>query len=238
MLEQLLTEINKQKKDAEIDIDAVDPRVREHVKGKIRRAKNQLEQLYVEYKNEILKRSVFIMATGQNARSFANIAEEEYKCFKIDGDTFFKDIVDEVHPDLYEGKTVNSSVFEVLNNLLEDRMKNLDVISYNSLMFDTRYQKTVKDKNELIQVARDAITDIIGGEVLGLDALERVSREAVNREYKSKMVPIVIYSEDEKFIKKASEQVKNLTTKVFVVNSKENDAESVGNTLKEIASKA
>ena len=238
MLEQLLTEINKQKKDAEIDIDAVDPRVREHVKGRKRRAKDQLEQLYVEYKNEILKRSVFIMATGQNARSFANIAEEEYKCFKIDGDTFFKDIVDKVHPDLYKGKTVNSSVFEVLNNLLEDRMKDLDVISYNSLMFDTRYQKTVKDKNELIQVARDAITDIIGGEVLGLDALERVSREAVNIEYKSKMVPIVIYSEDEKFIKKASEQVKNLTTKVFVVNSKENDAESVGNTLKEIASKA
>lgn len=238
MLEELLEEINKQKKDASIDIDAVDPRVREHTKGRVRRAKDQLEQLYVQYKNEILRRSVFILSTGQNAKAFANIAEEEYKCFKIDGDSFYKDIVDQLHPDLYEGKTVNSSVFEVLNNLLEDRMKNLDVISYNSLMFDTRYQRTVKDKNEMIQVAREAITDVIGGEVLGLDALERVSQEAVNKEYKSKMVPIVIYSEDEEFVKKASEQVKNLTTKVFVVNSKENDTESVGNTLKEIASKA
>jgi hypothetical protein len=239
MLDELLKKINEEKKVAETDLDAVNPRIREHKKGQVRRAKEVLEDLYVQYKNELLKRSIFILVSGQNAQAFANIAEEDYKCFKVDGDEFYKSIVDELSPQLYEGKTVNSSVFEAMSNVMEDKMRDLDVVSYNSLMFQAKYQVTVDNKKDMIKVAKDAITDIIGGEVLGLDAIERVGRQAVNKGYASKMVPIVIYNDDVEFISKAAEQIKNLTTKVVVIsNTETNDTESVGKALKQIAENA
>lgn len=254
MLEQILEKIDKEKKIAEIDLDMVSKRALPYKKGQVMSARERLEKLYVDYKNEVLKRSIFILTTGSDAGAFANIAEEKYKCFTLEAKTMYKEVVKEIDSQLYQGKMANASLFDVVESILEKRLKLLDIVSYNSLMFNSKYQKTIKDEAGMVDLVTNAVNDIIGGEIIGLDALERVSKVAVNKKYKSKIVPILIYSQDEHLISSLSRDIKRVSSKVVTVKAGEAegkslnpmvslekesiDEESVGEALKKIAENA
>jgi len=252
MLEQILDEINKQKQIAETDLSQVSPRAYPYKKGQVDSAKNKLEGLYIDYKNEILNRAVFILVTGSESESFGNIAKQDFGCFSISGETLAKEIVNDIHPQLYKGKTVNASIFDVVDNVLEKKMKALDVLSYNSLMFNSKYQRVVKNEDEMVLVVRDALNDIVGGEVVALDALERTAQEAVNKNYRSKIVPILIYSEDFSLIQTLSRDIIKINPRIVrviagdsdledfntIANLTDVDSEGVGEALKKIAANA
>lgn len=251
-LATVLQEISDTKKIAETDLNTVSPRAYPYKKGQVESAKNRLESLYINYKHELLARTVFILATGSESQLFAELAERDFKCFKFDGKTLFKEIADEIEPTFYINKKVNASTFDVIGNILEDKLKRLDIIAYNTLMFEAKYERVIKTKNEFVDLIGQAICGIVGSEVVGLDALERISQEAVNQGYQSKMVPILIHSNDEEFIKNLSNPLLTLSPRVTrvsagetknsnlnpLVSIKEIDEESVGNALKTIAANA
>lgn len=253
MLEQILEQINQDKKIAEIDLSTVSPRAYPYKKGQVNSAKSRLEGLYIDYKNELLNRAVFILVTGNKAEEFANIAKEDFQCFSIGGETLAKEVVSEINPQLYKGKTINASIFDVIDSVLEKKMKALDVLSYNSLMFNSKYQKVVRTEEEMVAVTKDAINDIVGGEVVALDALEKTAKEAVNKNYKSKIVPILIYSEDFNLIKTLSRDIIKINPRIVRVLAGDTDCkddlnviekleditpEGVGKALKKIAANA
>lgn len=216
MLEDVLKEIKENKTIAEQDLSAVDPRALPYKKGIVNRAKENLEELYVKYKNEILKRAIFILVTGDSDESFAQTAEE-FGCFTLDAKTLFKEITDKLDPQLYLDKNLNASVFDIVGNILEDKMKEMDIVSYNAVIFDQKLQRHVRSKQEMVDVVKDAINLSVGTEVVGLDALERVTKEAVNKEYKSKTVPILLHSKDETFICNLSDYMRKLNPRVVRV---------------------
>lgn len=250
-LSTILEEIKEQKTIAQQDLDAVSVRSLPYKKGQVESAKAKLESLYIDYKNELLKNSVFIIVTGSESNSFAKIAEDSFKCFSVDGKSFYREILDQISPHLYKNKQVNASVFEAVGNVLETRMKALDVMSYNQLMFDAKYSKVVKDDSEMLDVIVNSVNDIIGSEVVGLDALERVTSKAIEKNYKSKIVPILLHTKDESLVKTLSEGLKKINPKVVSVvagktttklESKvtldEIDKKKVEETLKTIAANA
>lgn len=250
-LATILDQINQQKEIAQQDLNVISSRALPYKKGQITSAKQKLEDLYVDYKNEVLKSAVFILATGDQSETFASIAEEKFKCFSVNGKTMFREILEKVNPQLYKNKKINAFVFEALGNLLEDKMKLLDVKAYNQLIFDTKYSRVVKDETEMLDVVASAVTDIVGSEVVGLDALERVTQKAVSRNYKSKIVPILIYSTDENFIASITDGLKRLNPKVVRISAgktetdlkvkislEEVDEKNVEETLKTIAANA
>jgi len=251
MLDQILEKIKEEKKIAEQDLDAVDPRVISYKKGQVSSSKERLEGLYLDYKNEILKRSVFILVTGEDSDKFTKIATKKFKCFSLEADVMFTEIVDQLSPQLYENKTLSSSVFDIIGNVLENRMKQLDIVSYNSLMFSSKFSRTIKDKQEMIQAVREAVSEVIGGEVIGMDALERVSKDAVNKNYKSRIVPILLRTDDEQFIMKMSDSIRLVNPRVVrvaagkigqdinaIVSLNEVTEEQVGEALKQIATQS
>lgn len=251
MLDSILEKIEQEKKIAEQDLDLVDPRVRSYKKGQVMSAKEQLEKLYLDYKNEILKRSVFILVTGNESDKFTKIAEKKFKCFSLEADVMFDEIVSKISPQLYENKTLNAAIFDVVGNVLEDRMKELDIVSYNSLMFSSKFSRNIKNKQEMVQAVREAVSDIIGGEVIGMDALERVSKDAVNKDYKSRIVPILLRTNDEQFIMKMSDSIRLINPRVVrvaagktgqdvnaIVSLDKVTEEQVGQALKQIASQS
>ena len=251
-LVKILDDINENKKIAETDLDTVSRRALPYKKGQVDSAKHKLEGLYVDYKNELLNRSVFILTTGKDAELFAEIAEREFKCFRTDGKKLFKEIVDEISPDLYIGKKVNASVFDVVGNVLEEKLKVLDIIAYNTLMFEAKYERVCSSKVEFTNLITQAIGNIVGLEIVGLDALERIAQDAVNKSYSSKMVPILIHSKDEEFINRMSNPLRTLSPRVVriaagetahenlnpLVSLTEINEETVGKALKEIAANA
>lgn len=250
MLGNILEEIKQNKKIAETDLSKIDPRAYPYKKGQVNSAKNKLEDLYLRYKNEIMKRSVFILTTGEESRTFAELSEG-FSCFTVNADDFYTDIASKVSTDVYMKKNVNASVFDILNNLIEDKMKELDIISYNQLFFSSKYQRMCNSKADFLDVVKRSITDNVGGEVVGLDALEKVCVEAVNKDYKSRLVPIVLHSKDEQLIKQLSSDIIKVNPRVVLVTSgktklkdkniikvKETTEESVGKALKKIAGNA
>jgi hypothetical protein len=250
-LSAILDEINEQKKIAQQDLHSISPRALPYKKGQVDSAKSKLENLYVDYKNELLKSSVFILVTGDNAKDFSNIAEDKFKCFSVESKTMFREILEKLSPHLYKNKKINSSVFEAIANILEDKMKMLDVGSYNQLMFDAKYLRVVKDEQEMLNIITNAITETVGSEVIGLDALERITKQAVEKNYKSRIVPILVHSEDEKFITDIADGLKVLNPKVVKIaagktgedfkakiNLEEVNEKTVEDTLKTIAANA
>jgi hypothetical protein len=252
MLEEILKEISKQKKIAEMNLDEVDPRVRPYKTGQVTAAKQRLENLFVDYKNSLMSRAVFIMATGDKAEDFAKLAEEEFSCFAVDASLFFKEIANKVSEALYLGKAVTASLFDVVDNLLYDKLKRLDVMSYKSFIYNSKYARTMSNKHDFVKLLQEAIPQIVGGEVVAIDALERVAQVAVNKEYKSKMLPILIYSSDNMLINQLANDTINLSKRVRVVTAGQTSEqkltpfvsledvtqESVANALKQIAANA
>lgn len=250
MLERILEDINAKKQTAQIDLDNVSRRAYPYKKGQVERAKEDLENLYIEYKNEMMKRTVFILTTGDQSSAFADLSQE-FNCFTVNADDFYVDIAKKVSKDFYMNKNVNASVFDVLNNLLEDKMKQLDIISYNQIFFNSKYQRHIKTEGEFLDVVKHSITDNLGGEVVGLDALEKVCKEAVNKGYKSRVVPVVLHTKDELLISKLSNDIIKVNPRVVLLTAgetklKDNNIikvekvteESVAEALKKIAGKA
>ena len=250
-LKDILKEIEDTKTVANQDLSQVDPRARTYKTGQVNSAKTKLEQLYINYKNVMLDNAIFILVTGAESGSFAKIAKSEFKCFEQDGKLFYKDIVKELNPQLYRGKNMSSSVFDVIGNVVEDKMIELDVIGYNAITFSSKYARTVNSESEMVELVQQTVNDTIGSEVIGLDVLERISKLGVNSGYKSKLVPIVLHSEDESFIDGISSNLSNLNGRVVkiaagdvklkldtLVSLKKISEDTVGKALKKIAANA
>jgi hypothetical protein len=119
-------------------------------------------------------------------------------------------------------------------------------------MYNAKYARVLDNENELVDLLKRAVCDIVGPEVIGLDALERVTSEAVNKGYKSKLVPILVHSNDEEFVNSLSQPFRTLNPRVVrvaagdvesenlnpLVSIEEVNEDNVGNALKEIATKA
>jgi hypothetical protein len=237
-LTTILEQINEQKNIAQQDLDTVSPRALPYKKGQVESAKAKLEGLYIDYKNELLKNSVFILVTGNESESFAKIAEDNFKCFSVDGKVFYRDILEQISPHLYKNKQVNASVFEAIGNVLETKLKNLDIMSYNQLMFDAKYSKVVKDDVEMLDVIVDSINNIVGSEVVGLDALERVTTKAIEKNYKSKIVPILLHTQDETLVRTLSEGLRRINPKVVSISAGKTESDlSLKIALEEVTKK-
>lgn len=251
-LKEVLKEITDQKTIVNQDMTKVSMRARTYKVGQIQSAKTRLETLYVNYKNALLESAVFMLTTGDSATKFAEVGEKSFKCFSMDAKQFYKDIASEISPQLYLNKNLSSSLFDVLNNVIETKMENLDVISYNTVMFSSKYQRNVKSEEELIEVIKQAVNEQIGSEVIGLYALEKISRQAVNEEYHSRLVPIILHTDDEALVGDIHSNIKKMNSKAVVVTAGKTKLDNinpafslakttkdeVGKALKEIAANA
>lgn len=249
-LKEILSKVEACRDVINQDLSEVDLRARTYKTGQINSAKSRLEGLENDYKNELQRNSVTILVTGKRSEAFAKIAEEKFNCFTINGKSFYQDAVDKLSTQLYLNKSIGSSVFDVLGNIIEERMRELDINEYNSLIFEAKYSRVIKDKEEMLDIATLAVNDTIGPEIVGLDALDKISKKAIEAGYGSRTVPVVIFSEDESFIDKIGFATSKLSPRMVTVSAgavktaesfitlKTVSEDSVGKALKQIASNA
>lgn len=249
-LKEILSEVDDCNKIINQDLSQVNLKARTYKTGQIKSAQTRLEGLKDTYKQALRESSVAILVTGKKAEDFAKLSEEKFNCFVVDGKSFYRDAIGKLSPQLYLNKSINSSVFEVLGNIVEDRMHELDILEYNSLIFEAKYSRVVKSEDEMVDIAALAVNDTIGPAIVGLDALDKVSKQALESQYKSRIVPIVIYSDDESFIQSISDDMSKLSPRFVTVSAGDIESvdsqfklktiseASVGKTLKQIASNA
>jgi hypothetical protein len=202
-------------------INIEDPTAQRMKLGHIKRAKEDLKQLFMDYRRELQSRAAFIVVTGGKSDKFAKTAEDDFGCFSVDAEEFYRQIADQVPEVVYKGKTANQSLFEHLMARFEDRALNIDIIGYTPMLFESKYRKVLKDKDAMIELFKIAFNDKVGSEVVGLDAIDKVSEKAVNEGFAGKTVPIVLYTKDKALVSDLLANLGKLTNNVFLVTTGE-----------------
>lgn len=215
-------------------------------------ALERLKQLRIEYRKELAASSVFIIVTGQNRQAFCDTAAvNPFDCFVADSEAFYKDIVSRIDPRLFGNERI-SHLFSIMANCLEDKAMELDLGSYNPLLYRDEYSAMVTSPEELVLVLKRAINDQVGSEIVGIDAVASIVDTAIARKHSAYPTPIVLNTPDETLSVVLNKDLKRLTPNVFLVSAgkpskflktagnlvaaKDASSESVGNALSSIRS--
>lgn len=217
--DSLIKDIDKNKQIASLDLGDADPRTYTTKLGHVKRAKQNLKDLFLEYRKEVMNRAVFILTKGSQAKSFIDIALEEYGCFHVNGDALFEDIISRVNKRYYDDQISSPALFDLLMSSFNEVCDEIGIIGYPAVLFESKYKRRLKSKEDLLKLTKQAFNDKVGSDLVGLYAIDKVAREAVNNNYNGKTIPIIISTKDKELIKELNTSLKNITANVFEVNT-------------------
>ena len=188
--------------------------------GNIMQAKEQLKSLSMEYQKELISRATFVIVTGTQAEKFAKLSEEEFSCFSVNVDDFYNEVTSKVPALLYNNVTSSQNLFEHLSAGFEEKASLLGIISYPTLVFEGKFKKMLKNKEEMLALAKSAINDKIGSEVVGLDALLKITPKVIDSELSGKTIPVILYTEDASIVEDLAKGIKrSLSRNTFIIST-------------------
>lgn len=211
--------------------------------GNIMQAKEQLRSLSQEYRKALISRATFIVVTGGQASKFAELAEAEFSCFSVNADDFYNEVTSKVPVQLYQNVSSSQNLFEHIASAIEDRARVLDIESYPALIFESKFKKNLKNKEEMLQLAKVAINDKIGAEIVGLDALNKVTQRVIDSDLSGKTIPIVLFTEDTSIVEDLAKGLKrSLSRNTFIISTGSKVDEKIKNislsSLKSVSSES
>jgi hypothetical protein len=196
-----------------------DPNSRRTRLGQISRAKEDVAEMTSQYREELSRRAAFILVTGKQADLYSQLASGDlFGCFSVNPESFYEDLVNKIPERLYLNQPSSPSLFDHLGVHFEDRALEIGVLGYPALLFEAKYKKTLKSKEDMLNLTKRAFNDKVGGEVVAVDAIARITDKAVALEFSSKVCPIVLATNDVELVKELEQGIKRtLTDRVFVV---------------------
>jgi hypothetical protein len=217
-LKDLVKEMKRQQEIANMDLSEVPAEAYTVRKGKVKRAEEDLNTLREKYLEQLRRCTLFIINTGDDRATFAEIAKNEFGCFTKDYNEFYNLLVEDLDNQLFLNKTVGSHIFDIVGRKIEDVALSLGILSYPFLGFENKYKKTVNSREELMKVVRSAVNDKIGVEMVGLYSTFKVAQEAMAEGFDAKMAPIVISVEEDQALELAR-GLNFMSNNVFMVNN-------------------
>lgn len=214
-LQSVLAEIKKVKEFADEDTNVGAPETLNARRGRKAQAIEQLKRLKRDYRQQLMQNTVFVIATGAGRDEFTKFAED-FGMFSVDPEAFYKDLASRVPEVLYKGKEGVSNIFDVLGRHLEDKMMELDVNSYNQLLFKQGYAKQVNSVEEFTQLVKTAINQQIGSEIVGIQAVASLTDLAIEKNHQDKIIPVILSTGDEGFALQLLGDLGRLSTKAFL----------------------
>ena len=214
-----------------------DPRTHSVREGKIKRAKQDLEDMYDLYRQNVYTKSIAIISLGEFSESFNEIADADFGCYRVNGMGIFEEIADKIDKAHYANLAATSNLFEIVSNLFEETASDLGIASYPMMVFNKKYAKRLTDKQSLVNLIADVFFDTIGPEVVGHYAVTKASKAAFADDFTGKVVPIVLTIRED-LSKDLKKSLESIGMKVFVVlSNKQADKEEVGKQLVSIKKK-
>jgi hypothetical protein len=226
-LSTILEQMNQNRANSEMDVTLGNPSTYNGRLGLKKAAMETMKRLRLEYRNELSKTAAFIVVTGSSRDAFTEFASgEDFGCFSVNPDDFFNDIVSRVKPTLF-GRESAKHLFNIVGNILEDKMGELDIASYPSLRYNDKYCSAVNNASDLMLLVRAAVTDQVGSEVVGVNAVHSIVDAAAKNGHSALVTPILLSTEDERFALNMHNNIKKrrhadgtfsgITDRVFMV---------------------
>lgn len=197
-----------------------DVNVRRMRLGNIMQAKEQLKLLGQEYRKALISRVTFIIVTGSLSNKFAELAEAEFSCFAVNVDDFYLEATAKIPPVLYQNVSSSQNLFEHIAAAIEEKAHNMDIVSYPALVFESKFKKMLKSKEEMIALAKAAINDKIGAEIVGLDALSKITQRVIDSGLSGKTIPVILHTEDSTIVEELAKGLRrSLSRNTFVIST-------------------
>jgi hypothetical protein len=235
--EELINTIEKKKIIANSELPT-DPRTYTTKLGHIKRAKEDLKQLFMDYRNAVKQNALFILASGSQQESFVEIAETEFDCFTVEADEIFKKIIEPISHRYYDNQQSSPALFDLMMSSFNDICDDIGILGYPAVLFESKYLKRLKSQDDLLQLTKKAFGDKVGNELVGLYAAHTVANKAIKKGYKGKTIPIIINSKDKNLISNLEASLKNINPNVFKLSiTKKQSEETVKEKLLKIKEK-
>lgn len=209
-LTAILEQMNQTRPTAEMDVTLGNQQTYNGRVGLKRASVEKMKRLRLEYRNEVMDSALFIVVTGPGRDKFTEVATSDaFGCFASDPDSFFKDLVSRIDQKLF-GRESTKHLFSIAENVLMDKAQEIDIASTYALNFSDKYNIGFPTAEEFSAVIRNAISDQIGSEIVGINAVNTIVDAAIAKGHSQAVTPIVLSTSDEKF---ALDLQKNLKTR-------------------------
>jgi len=216
--EQILSKIKENKETMNMEILAGDPTARTKA-GMINQAKVQIENLKQDFRDEALRRSVFIVIFGKKSRELSSILQEEFNVKSASPRLLAKQIVDKIEPSLYDNKQLHPSVIDLASSILDDLSKDMGVSHVPALYYDgNKHAVQLTGRSSLEGLLERLLLEKVGGEIFGISAVMSVLDTLIDEEYSSSVLPMVLET-DEESLPKLVEDLGRLSKNVVTVSA-------------------
>ena len=220
-LKDLLAKIKEIQPLADEDVETSAPATLNARRGRKRQAIEELGRLRQEYTNELRATAAFIVVIGDKREEFDKVANDSIKCFSVDPDSYFKDLIKRIPRSLYLGNESVQNIFDVLGRHIEETAGELGIVGYPQLIFKQEYQRALRNEDDFLRLVRQAVTDTMGGEIVGIKAARDLTKSAIESGNVAKFTPIILTTEFEKFGLKIANDLGRISTRVFLVKAGE-----------------
>jgi len=223
MLAEILKEIEEAKKLATTTVDPEKDHATFHVKmGNIRRAKESLEGLFMEYKGALQPMLLLIVTMGNGGSKFAEICEKNNWGYQYDASDFYKDLVKEIDPLNYMNKAFSPNMCDIINRAIEDKADECDIVQFNMLLFKDEHAKVINSEEELVEHLIDMFNEQVGVEFMAVDILNKMAIRGVDDEFdgSSQIMPVIVkVGSRVNLVREMRERFCKITDNVFFVSA-------------------
>lgn len=188
-------------------------------RGRKNQSIERLKQLKSEYREKLRQTVAYILVVGSDRDTFTTNAVEQHKCFSEDPDTFYKDLSNRLTKHADPKRENSSSLMDILGRHLEEKAGELDISSYNQLIFGQKYRRTIGNNDELLSWIKEVINDQVGSEIVGIQTLQSVTGKAIDADHAARVTPIILPASDEKFALDVINGLSKVSSRVFLVGA-------------------
>lgn len=200
LLKDIVKDIKKKQKDIKVDMDRLEtmpPSSRNIMLGKARSAKESIKALNKEYEENALMGSILFLTNGANSKEFINISINDFGCFGVNVDDMYEKLVSNVHTSFYMDKPVTSALISIIVDNFSTLGDSLGITSFPMPLYQQKYARRLKDKEDLLELVKQIVNDDIGIEANIMFATNNVIQQAIEEGFVGKTLPMVVYSNDE-----------------------------------------
>jgi hypothetical protein len=216
--EKILSKIKENSALLSLEILPGDPTSRTKA-GMVNQAKEQIAALKNDFRDEALRRSLFIVVFGKKAKELSSILQNTFDVKSASPSLLTKKIVDKIEPSLYENRQLHPSVIDIASSVLDTLSGDMGISHVPAIYYDgMKHTVQISDRSDLESLLETLLIEKVGSEIFGINAVMASLDSLIEVGYTAPVLPMVLEVE-EKNLTKVVADLNRLTSNVVTVSA-------------------
>jgi len=215
--DKILANLKENENILKMEILPTDPTARTKA-GMVNQARQEIERLKQDFRDEALKRSVFILVFGSRADKAAKILKENFGVLNGSPSLLTAQIIEKLDAGLYNNKQLHPSVIDLSSTVLDGLATELGIDFVPPFYYDGhKHAVMLKSREDLDKVLTTVILEKVGGEIFAVNAIMANLKTMIEEEYSQPVIPMVMEIDGEMAAKMKTD-LQRINKNVFTMN--------------------